>query len=345
MKEQKRYLGIDLLRIVSMSMIAVLHTLCHGGILMNLAEGTFTYHTMWLLEYAAFCAVNCFALISGFVGYDTRHRPQSIVMLWLQVVFYTVTISVAVLIFKPSLMSLKLIANAFFPVTRNQYWYFSAYFPLFFIMPLLDAAVRTVPQNILRRSLLVIYGLFGFASFFGASDVYHLSSGYSLLWLAYLYVLGAYIRKYQSFSNVRTRVWLGLYAAGVLLVEFSAVFASDHKHQIIGYVQPSIMLSGIALFFVFRNLQCKKLSGVIRFLTPTAFAVYLIHTHPLIWNGVLANRFLFCTKYPLLLKILAVLGIAFGIYAVCTLIELLRIWLFQKLRIKEAVEKVFSLMS
>ena len=85
-KIDTRNYGIDLLRIVSMIMILVLHICDIGGML------TFTDRdandTVGYFFYAmSFCAVNCFALISGYVGYKSKHKYANIIYLTLQVIF------------------------------------------------------------------------------------------------------------------------------------------------------------------------------------------------------------------------------------------------------------------
>ena len=83
-----RNYGIDLLRITSMLYIVILHVLGHGGILSNVKAGSLHFHAAWLLESWCFCAVNIFALISGYVGYSEKERPHNYAnyfVMWLQV--------------------------------------------------------------------------------------------------------------------------------------------------------------------------------------------------------------------------------------------------------------------
>lgn len=49
--------------------VITLHTLGHGGVLDNLPIGTIRYASDWILETIAYYAVDCFAIISGYVGY------------------------------------------------------------------------------------------------------------------------------------------------------------------------------------------------------------------------------------------------------------------------------------
>ena len=83
--------GIELLRIFAMLLAAVLHILKKGGVITASEGNLAAYSTVWLLEAAAYCAVNCYALISGYVGYSDRPKPLRLarcIELWLQVVFY-----------------------------------------------------------------------------------------------------------------------------------------------------------------------------------------------------------------------------------------------------------------
>lgn len=82
-----RNYGIDLLRMLSMYMVCTLHTLGQGGILEATSEHSSQYCLAWLLEIAAYCAVDCFALISGYVGATARFRPINLLRLWLQAAF------------------------------------------------------------------------------------------------------------------------------------------------------------------------------------------------------------------------------------------------------------------
>ena len=72
-KRERNY-GIDLLRIVSMLMVVVLHVLGQGGVLKTSTPLSIGYSVAWILEIAAYCAVNCYALISGYVGVNSKFK-------------------------------------------------------------------------------------------------------------------------------------------------------------------------------------------------------------------------------------------------------------------------------
>lgn len=85
-KHEKNY-GIEWLRILSMYMVAVLHTLGQGGIIGSFKQGDLSFSIAWFLEIAAFGAVDCFALISGYVGYHSHFRYKKGLRIWFQTFF------------------------------------------------------------------------------------------------------------------------------------------------------------------------------------------------------------------------------------------------------------------
>ena len=82
-----RNMGIDLLRIVSMFLVVFLHVLGRGGVLESAPILSVNYEIAWFIEIAAYCAVNCYALISGYVGIRGHYRYSNLLLLWLRVAF------------------------------------------------------------------------------------------------------------------------------------------------------------------------------------------------------------------------------------------------------------------
>ena len=90
-KSDNRNYGIDILRIISMFYVVMLHCLGHGGIIYNATVNSIQYKTSWLMEIICYCAVDIFALISGYVAYSNSYKKTNYanyVILWLEIVFY-----------------------------------------------------------------------------------------------------------------------------------------------------------------------------------------------------------------------------------------------------------------
>ena len=77
MTEKKRNYGIDLLRMLSMFMIVNLHVLGQGGAMVRIVGDEAGYYAAWFLETCAYCAVDCYGLISGYVGVNGSSGPPA----------------------------------------------------------------------------------------------------------------------------------------------------------------------------------------------------------------------------------------------------------------------------
>ena len=90
MKEKVRSYNVDLLRIISMMMVVTLHSLSRSGMLTE-TEGII-FNLSWFLEIVCYGAVDIFLLISGYFGVKSKFKLSRILSLWLQVVFYLITV-------------------------------------------------------------------------------------------------------------------------------------------------------------------------------------------------------------------------------------------------------------
>ena len=80
---QERNWGIDMFRIVSMLLVVTLHVMGQGGVL-SYSKGI-NNNFAWLFEVGAYCAVNCYALISGYVGVKSKFKYSNIMYsMWIK---------------------------------------------------------------------------------------------------------------------------------------------------------------------------------------------------------------------------------------------------------------------
>lgn len=77
-----------------MFMVVILYVVGHGGILDKTLGLTVKGEIAWFFQIACFCAVNCYALISGFVAIQSKRKWHTFVSLWFQVVFYCLLINI-----------------------------------------------------------------------------------------------------------------------------------------------------------------------------------------------------------------------------------------------------------
>jgi len=179
---RQRNYGIDLLRLVSMFYVVLCHCFSQGGILPTLIPDTPEQTMALFVFYLTLCCVNIFGMISGYVGYNEEAKPlrfSTYGMVWLQVVFYSVGITVIFELINSEAATLQDLIRGFTPVTSNLYWYFSAYTGLFFLMPLLNAGIRGCDNRTLKGIFWAIVVLFSLVP--ASRDVFYMFDGYSFV--------------------------------------------------------------------------------------------------------------------------------------------------------------------
>ena len=331
-KPQRNY-GIDLLRIVSMFMIVTLHSLGHGGALSGAEKMTANYMILWLLECGAYCAVNCFALVSGYVGLGSRFKLSGIVLLWLQVVFYHSIFTVVWALLDGRPVDL---AVALMPVKSNAYWYYTAYFGISFFMPLINAAVEHLDK---KTTFLCVTGavlLFSVYPTLAGKDIFKIDGGYHALWLMVIYMLGAAIRKHAPLENLSKRVWAAGYLAMVVLSW--GVLMVLKSGRLIQYTSPTILLAAVSLLMLFAKVRpAGRARKAIALVSPLTFGVYLIHDSLFIRGWFIKGDLKTVSAGSAAEMVAKVFCFAVLVFTVCLLIEYLRAALFKVLKVKELV--------
>lgn len=177
-----RNYGIDLLRIVSMMMICMLHVLKHGGVL-EAAQvvGGINYAVASFGKALVMCAVNCFAMITGYVCCSSKHKLSNILNLTIQVTFYSVLINCIFLLRDE--VSVMDFAKAFFLGMYGQYWYFSSYFIMFFFIPVLNMFVEFADRSVFRTKILAVMIAVGALPTLFHCDPANARLGFSTIWL------------------------------------------------------------------------------------------------------------------------------------------------------------------
>lgn len=340
-----RNYGIDLLKILAMFMVVVLHVMGVGGILNHCIPLSLNYEISWIIETLSYCAVNCFAMASGFVMINAKFKYHRIVVLWLQIVFYALLITAIYNVIAPESVEFKHYMNAILPVATNRHWYFTAYFGMFFFIPFLNHLLNTLSRkDTFRLVVTIVIVLSVFPTLFN-KDVFTTGLGYSVLWISALYMIGGYCKKYSIQDNYAAWKALLLYIGAVLFswgikhlisfADFHFLDGSRNVNVLIQYTSPTMLLAAFSLLVLFAKMNIRNKAAVvlIRFFVPLSFGVYIIHTNPVIWNHILTNCFSSYSTLPAPLLIVSIFGTALGIYLLCSLVDWVRLQLFRILRV------------
>ena len=341
---EKRNYGIDLLRVFSMIMIACHHILYHGGILENAIPFLGTYQAAWLLDIVVCCAVNIYGMISGYVGYGRKHRIARFLELYLQVIFYTVLTTVFFCFYRPELIDGDVIWGTFFPFAYRVYWYYSAYFCLCFVMPYLDKLITILDRNETERLLTALFFTMSLLPTVFNKDFVFTDKGYTFLWLAVLYLAGAYIQKHSIGSREKRYHFLLGFLLCILFVWFVKMgseqisYMISHEYRestrLNQYVSPFIILCAVLLVLFFKEFQLsEKSEKIVAFFSATSFDVYLFHDSPLIRTAFIVGAFTNLLFMNPVIMILSVIGLALVIWFAGSVLGRARILIFRILRV------------
>ena len=360
LQKKERNPGIELFRCVSMIMIILLHVTQQGGVLSGTDSGSASYYAAYYLKVIGYCAVNCYAVISGFVNSGKSFKVQRILSMWLEVVFWLAIPAAVTHFFLPQFpVSKDTWIEAFFPVSTKAYWYFNAYIILFALMPILNKGIEMLTKKQHRNILAFLFIVVTILPFVGGSDLFVTSSGYSAMWLIILFVFGAYFRIHglPSFAKLYVTIPVFFMAATASwsldllrmdLYRSGAVESSDLLYKsldrALSYISPFMVIMALSLLCFFAQLKIspKPIRKVLPVIGKATFGVYLFHVGDMIWVNWLKGHFSDYGKLPAWQLLLAVIGISILLFIIWDILSIGRIYLFKLcgLPFKKLKEKI-----
>ena len=304
-----------------------------------------------LFFYAlALCGVNCFGLISGYVGYrdePTPPRLSPLMLIWLQMVLYRALFLLLPWKLGVSEQAVSL-SEIFLPVTKRVNWYITAYFEMSLLAPLIQRAVRGSSRRDNARmslALLALASLLPMLRFAMDCDPFLLDNGYSWMWLSVLYFWGCSLKKFGWFHTASARRLTAVLAASLLLTALWRLLASPQSPVPLSgrfarlfyvYTSPTLVLASGCLLLLFARIRPPaRLNGPIRAAASASLGVFLLHTT--VWYWLIEPRLaaLPPARFGSLRAFLAALLIALP----CALIDLGRGRLFAALHIKRLTDR------
>lgn len=355
MRIEKRNLGIDALRAVSMFFVICQHILGQGGIVVNAGIGSGKYYFLSLLQILATCAVDVYGITTGYLMCEKRFRLARIGRLWVTTVFWSVALSCCFFVFVPESRTISELVSMFLPILRGRYWFFTAYFVVMVVSPVLNVVIRTLSRRQFKLLLAAIFVIFGVVSFCSLGyDVMRISGGNHFAWMIALYLIGGYLKKYCRLpvdDPSGTRKWLLGYFLFALVhlaykVAVGLVGLQSFSDLLLTCVSPLILGEAVCLFQYFRQAG-EKYSGdgfagkLIRFITPGVYSVYIIHVHPKVfWSQDIINLFRPWDDWNGLQVCVAMIVTALAVFTVCVLLDWIRQQLFRCLGFDRTVDRV-----
>ncbi len=304
------------------------------------------------LEVMCYCAVNVFAITTGYLMADRKCEYYKVFLRWLQVFFYSVLITLICVFIAGIDITREELIISMFPTTFCEWKYFTSYFGTFLFMPYMNAAVNGMNPKTAKNCFLVIFLFCSAWTTFTGKDPMNMLDGYSFIWILLLYMVGGLMKKCGLFSNTGTKKAIVIYLSGVTfswLIRFvieSIKIESliPFSNMFVKYTSPTILLNAIMLMAAFSKIEIKnqRIQNIIKMLSGVSFGVFLIHSQIVIRNHVFVNAFGWIAELNAVVSIITIIITAVVLYMICGTIEYLRNWLFERLHIGRKAKLMFE---
>lgn len=330
---------LDLFRMVIMFMITLGHALVHGGGTPDLF--TPAYYTTNTLIMFLYVHVDCFIIMSGYLGADKNFKCSKWLRLWGQMLFWSL-----VLFFLCSAIEsnfqIKELVKSIMPFTQQRYWFMTAYLLMYLLTPLLNKLIQAMKKNEYRRSLIVYFAIYILLQNLIAWREFTAVNSLSPLFFCFLYMLGGYFRKYPPERKIK---WPLIYILSCIIrcVYFfgaSAItvrtFGEPLGETLLnGYTSFLVIIGAVALFMTFATAEIRfreRSAKLLAFVSPLMLGVYLIHDNPSLreplWDVLNLARFI-NTWYLIPMCMLS----SIVIFSVCIVLEWCRVKIFSVCKI------------
>lgn len=310
----------ELLRILSMLLIVSHHFLGHGG--WSMISGGINAALAAIVSAIFRPSVNVFVMISAYfmcMRDDMRVAWKKLGKLWLTVFFYSITLYTAFTAAGVYAFDAKALICSIFPVLGGKYWFVSAYFIMMLASPILNAIVHRLKKSQLRFLCIVLIILASVQDIGILAPTLPLSGGYSATWFCFLYLITAYIRKYDV--QLKTAAWI---VGAIGFVGVIALLALVWKNP--GYNSIVTILMSIFILLTAKKIKLtnKIISKFICAVSGLTFGIYLIHDSNEM-RGFMYDRIFHSSQFiPSDWAFLIYLGFVFSTFTVCAIAEWIR---------------------
>lgn len=324
-KSTTRNSSIEIVRIIAILFVVFSHFCVHSTFEFS-GNGLIFNRFLTQIGAVGEIGVSLFVIISGYFSVKQVQSTQKMLQVLLQLWVYNVLI-VGIALVAGVEITMSSLVKCLVPI-YNTHWFAYAYLVLYIFMPYLNIFLFAISKEKLIKLLFVVAVIWGGIYTCTGADL-----GFSyLVWFAFLYIIGAYLRLHgqekpsRKLNLVLLITSVGLLWLSTLIIDILGLklgFFPKHGTHFYSVQSPLIWGCAICIFQLFRGITIKP-NKAINTIAGTTFAVYLISDHPIIrswlWNTLFQNTQFSDTWY------LFFIGLAETviIFVVCGIIDVLR---------------------
>lgn len=318
-----------------MLFIVAHHYVVNSGMMDNMWENPWATNSLFFFVFGAWgkIAINCFVLITGYFMCKSHITVKKFLKLVLQIEFYNITFYFIFMLSGYESFSVFDFLKHILIVKNIDSGFVSAFIVFFLFIPFLNILLKHLNEKMHTRLILLCLFLYTFLntmSYFAFSVNMNYVS-----WFIVVYFIASYVRLYPRKMYENTKTWAVLSIISIVLSIMSILgslrFIWREPYYFIADSNKLLaIITAFCLFMFFKNVKIPYIK-LINIVASASFGVLLIHSnsdvmHQWLWKDTLQNAEMFNTSWCYIHFICSV----FGIYIICTCIDLLRIYLLKK---------------
>lgn len=333
----ERRSNFELLRILAIFLIIFFHYCIHGnnGIILK-ADLSINQFISILVGSWGIVGVVIFVFISSYFLIDSSsYKIEKVIVTALTTSFYAVLLLCIMCVTKVIHFDIKSIVYAILsPLMDDQYWFIPSYLMLFIIYPFLNKFIKVIPRKSLYWLLVVLTCLIPFYK-----TIISTAPIQCFGFFIYLYLLMGYLKATPNNIFERNSKKGFIIVVMLVLTEYVVLcFIEQYMHihlyygvfvRTIGRYSPIMILLAIFLFYIFKDLKIPH-SKLINTIARSTLGIYLIHENPslgrILWDRILHVDVVYYRKLYILYILLSVIVI----WAMCLIIDIIRIRILEK---------------
>ncbi len=349
---KNRDTNLELYRIIVMLLIVAHHYVVNSGL--TLPEGAIfsdplSWRSLFLLLFGAWgkIGINCFVLITGYFMCQSQINSKKFFKMVFEVEFYKIFIYLIFLISGYQTFSLTGLVKAIIPITSVETNFMGCFLLFYLCIPFLNILIRHLneKQHLLLVGLsALIYVVYGTLRVVTMNYV---------SWFIVLYFIASYLRMYPKRIFENTKLW-GWLTGGTVLISAVSVVAcvwlgtKIGRNIAYGFVSDSntflAVVTAVCSFMWFKNLKIPY-KPFINTVATSTLGVFLIHANSSamrhwLWGDVLHNTAAYDSPW----LIVHAVGSVVAVFAVCTVLDMMRIRFLEK-RFLRFWDKVWAKLS
>jgi Uncharacterized protein conserved in bacteria len=348
---KKRKISIELLRIIMMLQVIFLHVSYYGGYASAAqSKGGISALLYWILWLNSRCPVYMFIIIMGYFLCEsgTTLKIDRFLKTYITMMFYSVGIVLVVGIINPNYVNINWFIRSVLPVMSKTWYFMSLYFLMLVISPYINKLISQLDKKEHLILLGICFAIFcvwqqmtilkPFDNVLSVKNVISTDGGKSLYDFIFMYLIGAFLRKYKLFELRRGIYLLGFILAGAINILLVYIYPDPAIRTLVTNNDNFfVVIQCICLFRFFETMDSKKFkkSGkLINYISAGNLGVYMIHEHPiirkLIWEKIFRtnNNEAFYNSPFVILKIIGIIVI---IYISCWMVDFIRRFFIRKI--------------